>query len=317
MERQSNLIGKCLLLAITSAAYVYALAAPAICQEVADAEPIVEASTERPEKMASFTTPATSPPTTGKPHPLQPALKLAQEVLDSINNNVDDYTCTLVRRERVSGELGKHEFLNLKVRHEETQDGQAIIPFSVYLKFTKPAHVEGREALYIAGKHAGKVFVRRGGQRASYLSSYVSPDSRIAMKDNRYPITDIGFKRMAERLIDVIESDMKYDECEVNFYSGAKVNERSCTRIEVIHPVERDHFRFQRAMVFVDDEDKLPIGYASFFWPAEPGGKPRLLEEYVYTDIKLNVGLADDDFDRENPNYGFASSRERTDVEEE
>jgi len=317
MERKEILIGKSPALAIALAACFIAFAAPALSQEAGDAEPIVKATIEPAEKMASFTTPATSSPITGKPHPLQPALKLAEEVLASIDNNIDDYTCTLVRRERVAGKLSKHEFINLKVRHEETQDEQAIIPFSVYLRFLKPASIEGREALYIAGKHAGKVFVRRGGQRASYLSSYVSPDSRIAMKDNRYPITDIGFKRMAERLIDVIESDMKYDECEVNFYTGAKVNERSCTRIEVIHPIEREHFRFQRAMVFVDDEDKLPIGYASFFWPSKPGGKPRLLEEYVYTDIKLNVGLADDDFDRENPAYGFASSRERSDSSDE
>lgn len=274
------------------------------------------------EQVASFTVPASSPPTTeaasaDKPHPLLPALKIAEEALDSISANIDDYTCTLIRRERVAGKLGKHEFLKLKVRHEVEQEDEVIIPFSVYLHFEKPAKVAGREALYIAGKHGGKVFVRRGGQRSSYLSSYVKPDSRLAMRENRYPITDIGFKRMVERLINVIENDLKYDECEVNFYTGAKVNDRSCTRIEVIHPIEREHFRFQRAMVFVDDEDKLPIGYASFFWPEEPGGKPRLLEEYVYTDIKLNVGLADEDFDRDNPAYGFSTSRRRDSTSDE
>lgn len=215
----------------------------------------------------------------------------------------------MVRRERVAGKLGKHEFVRLKVRHDQN-DVEMPTPFSVYLRFLKPASVEGREALYVEGRNSGKVFVRRGGQRMSYVSSFIKPDSRLAMKENRYPITDIGFKRMVERLLNVIENDIQYDECEVTFYKDAKVSDRTCTRIEVVHPIERDHFRFYKAMVFVDDEDKLPVGYASFYWPRKPGEKPRLLEEYVFTDIQLNVGLTDEDFDRDNPQYGFTRDRE-------
>lgn len=261
------------------------------------------------EQVASFnrSLPTSSTPRTK--HPLYPALQLAEAVLQSIDENVQDYTCNIVRRERVGGKLGSHEFLQAKIRHAQTIDDKQS-PFSVYLRFDKPANVEGREALYIAGDHADKVFVRRGGQRMAYMSSYIDPDSRMAMKENRYPITDIGFRRMIERLIEIVENDMQYGECEVNFYKGAKVSGRQCTRIEVIHPVEREHFTFHRAMVFVDDKDKLPVGYASFYWPKNPGGKPRLLEEYVYTDVKLNVGLTDEDFDRDNPVYGFHRSRD-------
>ena len=31
----------------------------------------------------------------------------------------------------------------------------------------------------------------------------------------------------------------------------------------------------------------------------------QLLEEYTYTNIKINVGLTDADFDTKNPNYKF------------
>lgn len=261
------------------------------------------------ETLASFTRPIDNASPNIKSHPLYPALVLAEDALKSINENVQDYTCTMVRRERIAGKLGKHEFIRLKVRHGQ-DNPETPIPFSVYLRFLKPASVEGREALYVEGRNSGKVFVRRGGQRMSYVSSYIKPDSRLAMKENRYPITDIGFKRMVERLLNVIDNDIKYNECEVTFYKGAKINDRTCTRIEVIHPIERDHFRFYKAMVFVDDEDKLPVGYASFYWPRKPGEKPRLLEEYMFTDIKLNIGLTDEDFDRDNSEYGFTRDRE-------
>ena len=264
---------------------------------------------EPAEKLASFISPVPKAKSELQRHPLYPALVMAEEALDAIETKIDDYTCDIVRRERIEGKLRGYEFLKAKIRHEQTE-AETPVPFSVYLRFEKPASVEGREALFVEGQHGGKVFVRRGGQRMSYVSTYIKPDSRLAMKENRYPITDIGFKRLIERLVEVIENDIQYDEVEVKYFEGAKVGDRVCTRIEVIHPVQRDHFTFSRAMVFVDEKDKLPVGYASYYWPSEAGGKPRLLEEYIYTNIELNVGLTDHDFDRDNPDYGFSHGEE-------
>jgi hypothetical protein len=35
------------------------------------------------------------------------------------------------------------------------------------------------------------------------------------------------------------------------------------------------------------------------------GGEPPLIESYSYSDIKLNAGLTDKDFDYENEEYDF------------
>lgn len=254
---------------------------------------------------ASYTREISAEEARKKDHPLYPVLQIARRAHATISKDIRDYTCTIVRRERIAGKLQSHEFIDAKIRHQQLDGDRLIEPFSVYLQFTKPARVAGREALYVEGENAGKVFVRRGGERMAHLSTFIKPDSRLAMRDNRYPITDIGFQKLVERLIEVVESDLNYDECEVNFYSNAKVDQRVCTRIEVIHPVKREHFKFHRAMVFVDDKDQLPIAYVSYTWPENPGGQPRLLEEYVYTNIVLNPGLTDQDFDRDNPAYGF------------
>jgi len=74
---------------------------------------------------------------------------------------------------------------------------------------------------------------------------------------------------------------------------------------QVIHPVRRPHFRYHMARIFIDDELQLPIRYASYDWPENPGGQPRMMEEYTYLDLKLNVGLTDRDFDYRNENYNF------------
>ena len=86
------------------------------------------------------------------------------------------------------------------------------------------------------------------------------------------------------RLVEVGEQDLKYGECEVKYFSHAKINQRPCTVIQVVHPLPRDVFLFHLARaLFVDDEWKLPIRYESYDRPTEPGGEPRLIEEYTYS----------------------------------
>ena len=42
-------------------------------------------------------------------HPLQPALELAQKGLAGLRGTIKDYSCTVVKRERIDGKLGDHE----------------------------------------------------------------------------------------------------------------------------------------------------------------------------------------------------------------
>jgi len=106
-------------------------------------------------------------------------------------------------------------------------------------------------------------------------------------------------------VVEVGEQDVKYGECSVKFYEGAKINNRVCTCIEVVHPVPRRNFLFHLARIFVDKELNLPIRYESYDWPPKAGAEPQLLEEYTYQNLKLNNGFTDLDFDTQNPKYGF------------
>ena len=59
------------------------------------------------------------------------------------------------------------------------------------------------------------------------------------------------------------------------------------------------------ARVFMDEQFNVPIRYAAYDWPETAGGRPPVVEEYTYVDLKLNVGLTPDDFDSKNPKYNF------------
>jgi len=233
-------------------------------------------------------------------HPLMPALRWAKQGMEGIKN-VHDYSCTLVKRERIDGVLGEHEYIFVKVRHH---------PFSVYMYFLGPASKKGREAIYVDGQNNGNLLAHDNGIKHRLIGTVqLKPTAMLAMSGNRYPITEMGMRRLLERLLEVGGNDVKYGECTVNWVQGVKIgdgkNDRVCTLIQVEHPIPRRNFIFHKARIYVDDEIQLPIRYEAYDWPAPGTKEPQLVEEYTFLNVKLNNGFTDADFSTENAKYGF------------
>jgi uncharacterized protein DUF1571 len=239
---------------------------------------------------------AASDSPTGR-HPLDAALAIAEKIDENLHKNVKDYTCILIKQERIDGKLKEPEYIQAKIRQET---------LAVYFKFIRPNEVKGREVLYVAGANDGNMLVREAsGLKRALGIIWLKPNSILAMEGNRYPITNVGMAHLTHQLIEVAQKDRKYGEVEVHFFKNAKVNDRTCTLIEVVHPTPRTNFLFYKARIYVDDELNVPIRYEAYLWPKEPGGDPPLDESYTYVDLKLNVGLTPADFDYRNPKYHF------------
>lgn len=242
-------------------------------------------------------------------HPLDPALALAHKSLEHIRASIADYSAIVIKRERVNGSLGDHEFMFTKVRNRKHENGSVKVPFSVYMNFLKPASVKGREVLYVEGANAGNITAHEGGMKGRFLPTMnLDPHGMIAMQGQRYPITDFGFENLVVKLIEKGERDRKHGECNVEFLTGATVGNRKCTTIQVTHPVPRPYFDFHVAQIFIDDELNIPIRYAAYSWPEGQivkVGENELLEEYTYREIKLNQNFTNVDFDAKNTSYNF------------
>jgi hypothetical protein len=238
-----------------------------------------------------------APAWTGDPkkHPLMPALRWAQEALPRIEQ-IESYTATMIKRERVNGKLQPRESLAIKVRQK---------PFSIYAKFLGPQSMKGQEALYVDGANDGKMLAHGVGLRALTGTVAIDPNGLVAMQGQLYPLTKIGILNLTKRLIEVAEADIKYGECTTKMIDNVKVNARPCSCIEVVHPKPRSNFGFHIARVFIDDKLNIPIRYECYGWPKSEGDNPPLMEEYTYLDVKLNARLADGDFDVQNPKYNF------------
>ena len=236
------------------------------------------------------------PPERPGDHPLARAVAWARIGLENIEK-IDDYSATVVKRERIGTTLNDFEYYFIKVRHR---------PFSVYLYFLSPQAVRGQEVIYVEGQNNGNMWAHTVGVRDALVGTVsLAPTGMIAMRGQRYPLTEIGILNLTRRLIEIGEEDMKFGECEVTFFPGAKINDREATVLQVVHPVPRRNFLFHIARIFVDEELCVPVRYESWDWPKKPGDSPELLEEYTYLNLKLNNGFGDIDFDIRNPAYSF------------
>jgi hypothetical protein len=252
-----------------------------------------------PADVAAAAAPAESPfDLAQRPgeHPLMPALRVAEEQVKLIDANIQDYSALLYKQERIDGELQEQEVAFVKVRHQ---------PFSVHMFFLSPH--KGRECLYVPGPNGAKgiLHARDSGFRKKLGIFELDPDGRLAMAGQKYPITKLGIRNLTTELVAVASNDVNYGECEVRTLQttiGTATDKRPVTVIEVVHPTPRKNFRFHKAQVFIDNQLGVPIRYAAYLWPQNPGEEPPLEEAYTYLNLKVNNGFTDADFDPKNPN---------------
>ncbi|MGI9498162.1 MAG: DUF1571 domain-containing protein [Mariniblastus sp.] len=240
-------------------------------------------------------------------HPLDRAVSIAEEALGRMRREVNDYTAILVKRQRINGELSPTTYMGAKIRCPRRDESGVETPFSIYMRFMKPAKVAGREVIWVDGKDDNKAWVHEGaGAPLLRLKSFLlEPTSTLMMRGQREPVYEAGLENLIIKLIEKAERDRAAGMCVVNYSDGATINKRSCSVIELIHEDQRAPYEFYKAQVFIDDELGLPIRFAAYDWPSAPGEAPELIEEYTYVNIKVNVGLKDSDFDPRNPTYKF------------
>ena len=236
-------------------------------------------------------------------HPLIPLLKVAQAGFDYVDQNVSDYTATIVSQVRTGDTLHEQKYMFCKLRHEVSDEGNPV-PLSIYTCFLKPKSVAGQEAIWVRGQNDGKI-IAHGSGLLNVKRLYLDRNGPIAMMGNRYSIDNLGMKGLVKKMIQKGRNDLSHGECIATVHRGVILDGHKCTVMEIKHPVKRDHFEFHIAKVYIDDERNLPIGYEGYLWPAKEGDEPPLLEKYYYTDIQLNVGLTDSDFDPGNEGYKF------------
>lgn len=237
-------------------------------------------------------------------HPLAPLLEVAKLAMKKIDENYHDYTAVLTNQVRYKGNLREQNKLKIKIRHARVLPDGKKIPFSIYTKFIEPAANAGREVLWMDGWNDGNLMVHLTGWQ-NLMRISLEPSGSLAMEGNLYPVTMIGMRNLLVQILEKGTRDLKREKGIVTLKRGLKLNDRTVTMIESVHPKRADHFDYHIARIYLDEELGLPVGYEGYFWPEKNGDPPVLLEKYFYSEIKVNTGLTDSDFDPANTGYEF------------
>ncbi len=222
------------------------------------------------------------------------ALKQALQIVGKSQaalQSVKDYSATFSKKEIVGKKLIE-QTMQIKMRQK---------PFSVYLKFATPH--KGREVIYVDGLNKGKLLAHGTGFQKIVGTLKLKPSSNLVMKENRYPITQIGIEKMLNAVVAIWEKQASNSQ--VRYFPKAKIGKTSVRVIEVTHAKKTTTTpQFHMTRLYIDNQTQLPIRVQQYGFP-KSGGKPPLIEQYTYSNVKTNIGLASRDFDPKNPGYDY------------
>jgi len=219
--------------------------------------------------------------------PLDRALNLVAQARSSFQQ-IEDYTCTLVKREVVRGQAQPENVVALKVRNR---------PFSIHMRWQQPHALQGQEACWVTGRNNGMMRVKGPGLLGAVGFVNLDPKDARATATSRHSITEAGIGNVIERYAERWEAEKKVNRTRVRI-NEYEFNKRKCIRVESVHPGSKPgDFYSYRNIVYFDKENHLPIRTESYDWPKE-GGKAdgELLEAFSFVDLRLNVRLDESAF---------------------
>jgi hypothetical protein len=237
------------------------------------------------------TTAAAAPP---EEEPTSRAIRTITECQKKFQS-VSDYTCIFYKRERINQRLTPLFVMAMKER---------VRPKSIYFRFEDP--YRGREAIYVEGRNQGRILAHDVGFTKFLAGTMeLEPRSSRAMEENRHPIFEAGIGSLIDTVARRWVGELSPDESVILFDPEILVGDRRCLLIESIHPTRQPRFLFHKVRLFIDSELNLPIRFEAYDWPKHRDAPAELVEEYSYTELKLNVCLGDMDFDTANRQYSF------------
>jgi hypothetical protein len=251
--------------------------------------PAPTAATPVPQEPQAQPPAEAAPAAPANAHPLDRPLALLAEARKAFAD-VKDYSCTLVKQERIGGRLQPNNVVTLMVRNE---------PFSVYMKWHEPRGQVGQEACYVEGKNDGKMRAKSPGVLGAVGFVSIDVDDPRARKTSNHLITEAGLGNLLGRYEKSWPAAKKFNKSKVSIgeYEYAK---RRCVRVETtLAEPNADVSPHYRGVVYFDKQTKLPIRVECYDWPRRGGpAGGELVEVYSYVNLKLNPGLPDSVFEK-------------------
>ena len=206
--------------------------------------------------------------------PPQPDLWKLLSDCEAKYQKVNDYTATFRKQERIAGKLMPVHLMSLEFRK----------PLSVHLVW-RDGSFKDCEALYVAGRYDGKLLVYLGHLGSFRKVMKLDPQGVEALRGSSHPIGEAGVGHLLERMVEQFENARAAGTLRTEDLTQEEIDGRKTWRVmRVLEDGGRRVWNVDQELMFptrVITRDK----------------EGQLVESFAYTDVKVNPGLRDEDFD--------------------
>jgi hypothetical protein len=207
-------------------------------------------------------------------------IKLLRQCMANYDRCYRDYTCTLTKQERLAGQLGKEQTVQVKFMEN---------PFSVAMAWVKNKPT-AEKVIYVEGKYDNQMLVKPNLPFAGMIGTVTRPpDGPDAKRQSLRTVNQFGFKRSLRSLLDVYEEAAHRGELKQEFGGRAEFDGRACLLLVRYLP-ERDEYPGYKTVTCIDEQYLVPTFLEAF------DSSGQLLARYSYQNVKFNTGLTADDF---------------------
>jgi len=216
-------------------------------------------------------------------------LRLLQVARDWHDERIVGYTCRFQKVENIDGKLCKPETMRMKFRKT---------PFSVYLKWiTEPR--KGQEVIYVEGAHKGKAVVHPPGILGILFRKVsIDPLGKTATKHSRRPITMAGMENMISLITGQCEEAKAKGDLTLTYEGLRHDGGRPSYVLKRVLPQNKG-YPCEVLIIYIDAEYLVCVRTDAYDWGGE------LISHYFYTDLAVNPGVTDEDFDPNNRAYAY------------
>lgn len=215
-------------------------------------------------------------------------LVFLEKCLERYERDVDGYTLTMLKRERIGGKLyppSGYEKVHAYFREH---------PFSVLMNWQENARL-AQKVLYVHGENNGKMLVRPTGLLLGALVVTRDVDGPDAKEAGHYTPNQFGLFLAMKRSVDSMRNAQARGTLHVK-YDGIvtlhEIGDRPCYKF-VRTPYEpHEEEGLNELTLYVDTETWLQVGSTL------RDGKGELIGEYFFRDLELNPSFRRDQFKR-------------------
>lgn len=216
--------------------------------------------------------------------------------------NVDSYSTLFSKQERIQGDLGDVQNIEMKVMHSPN--------FSIYMKWKNGD--TGRQLLFNDSYDDQKMVVKLGGLKGRLLPSIkLEPSSPEAMAQARYPVTEAGVHGMLKQLVHYRQLDLKSEEgSRCVRLENTVFDERDCYCFLYEYDAPKYNATYRKSLLLLDARYHIPLRVINHTWTEAAEGitaaeldAQTLIEDYSFTRVDFGTQLVGEDFSRDNPKY--------------